>query len=380
MLERDMWKAADTSAPAYIDLDLGCGLIVNGDFETGDAAGWLLINQNGAASSLNISAATHYQGSYGAIIAITNPGAYPGDIQLKSSGAFSVVEGRRYTLTFAAHAGAQRDIIVAVLKGTSPWTSYGLSGAAGTVTLDTFDQFFSIDFTATATAMDAKLFLFLGGNPNDIALDVVGLYEHDACRADYLAVMGHNLGTLNAAVTLQYSDNSTYTGDVNAVVLNDYLGKDTVYLKTFTDPGPHRYWRLRISEAQGGAAFASAPQATILSFGLETELDYASAGFDPYEEEIKANVTRSDTGYVLGVHNRYRERRTTLTFEDADDALYQKIKDWWDNHGLQNFFVAWERGNNPDDVFLMMPEPRFTNPFKLTGRRDITISLTGRRE
>ncbi|MDP2690166.1 MAG: hypothetical protein Q8P48_08655, partial [Deltaproteobacteria bacterium] len=135
-----------------------------------------------------------------------------------------------------------------------------------------------------------------------------------------------------------------------------------------------RWWRLKIT------GHSAPPEMAILAWGNKTELDYVSAGFDPYEEEIKANVTRSDTGYVLGVHDRYRERRMTLRFEDADDELYQKIKDWWDGSGLKNFFVAWERGNRPEDVFLMMPEPRFNNPFKLTGRRDITISLTGRRE
>lgn len=196
----------------------------------------------------------------------------------------------------------------------------------------------------------------------------------NAMEADYMAVLNHNVKTIGASIYLEYSDNGTSWSEAGS----DTPADDGLILAEFANPGPHRYWRMRLFRSPD--PFTELPYIGICIWGLRTELDYVSAGFDPYEEEIKANVTRSDTGYVLGVHDRYRERRMTLRFEDADDSLYQKIKDWWDGSGLKNFFVAWERGNRPDDIFLMMPEPRFNNPFKITGRRDITISLTGRRE
>jgi len=242
--------------------------------------------------------------------------------------------------------------------------------------------------TSTASGYDVEnLFNMLewkkwkagsGAVPMYINYDNVAGAGHTG-EADYLVILGHNLNTLNARVTLQYSTDG-FTADINDAFTGEKPSSDGVYLKEFTNPGPKRYWRLKIEENLGGGMLSPVPYMAICIWGLKTELDYASAGFDPYEEEIKANVTRSDTGYVLGVHDKYRERRMTLRFEDADDALYQKIKDWWDGNGLRNFFVAWERGNRPDDVFLMMSEPKFNNPFKMTGRRDITISLVGRRE
>jgi len=196
--------------------------------------------------------------------------------------------------------------------------------------------------------------------------------------ADYLAIIGHNLASIGATITLQYSGDN-FNPSVNDAFAGFAPSADTVILKEFTAPGARRYWRLKI-EKTGGGSFPEAPYMSICIWGMKTELDYVTAEFDPYEEEIKANVIRGDTGYVLGVHNKYRERRMNLRFEDSDDALYQKVKEWWDGSGLRNFFVAWERGNRPDDVFLMMPEPKFNNPFKLTGRRDITINLIGRRD
>lgn len=136
----------------------------------------------------------------------------------------------------------------------------------------------------------------------------------------------------------------------------------------------NRYWRLRFT------GHAAAPEVAICIWGNKTEIKRALL-FDPYEEEIKANVVKGPTGYVLGVHNQYRERRMDLRFNNVDSATYQKLKAWWDGSGLRNFFVAPDRRNYPDDVFLMMPDPRFRNPFIHGGtRREVNLTLTGRRE
>ena len=150
---------------------------------------------------------------------------------------------------------------------------------------------------------------------------------------------------------------------------------DTVYLKEFTATAAHRYWRLRITAA-------SVPvYMTLCIWGQKTELDYATASFDPHEQNVKANVNLSQGGYVTGVHTQYAERSLSLQFEDADATLYSKVKTWWDTSGLKNFFVAWEIANNPNDVYLMRPDVKFSNPLTNGGLyRNITINLTGRKE
>ena len=136
-----------------------------------------------------------------------------------------------------------------------------------------------------------------------------------------------------------------------------------------------RHWRLRITD------HTAPPEMSICIWGDTMELDYATASFDPHGEEVKANIGISYGGYVSGIHTRYAERRMTLRFSDADGELYQKIRDWWEEHGIKNLFVAWERANNPRDVFLMRPDASFRNPLTGGGAyRDITINLKGRKE
>jgi len=137
-----------------------------------------------------------------------------------------------------------------------------------------------------------------------------------------------------------------------------------------------RYWRRKI-----GGTLTVAPKAAISIWGNKTELDYARASFDPNAEEIKANVNISDTGYLLGIHRRFIERSMSLSFPDSDQAFYDTVKAWWDGNGLNNFFVAWEHANNPSDVFLMHPDPKFSAPLTNGGAyRDVTIKLKGRKE
>lgn len=191
--------------------------------------------------------------------------------------------------------------------------------------------------------------------------------------ADYLAVIGHNLS--GVTVEIQYADNEIdfYTAGTAFVPADN-----NAFLMEFSGAGAHRWWRLRLTKSGG---FTSTPYLTIAIWGNKTELDYATAGFDPYEQEAKANLIVSETGYLLGIHHKYVERSMTLKFEDADADLYAKVREWWEANGLKNFFVVWEGANSPDDVFLMRPDAKFSNPLKAGGLyRDITISLRGRKE
>jgi hypothetical protein len=191
-------------------------------------------------------------------------------------------------------------------------------------------------------------------------------------EADYLAVSGHNFASVNALVKLQYSNDGISYLDAFTPFIP---ASDRTFIKEFTSPGAFRYWRLALE----GTAIA--PFIYIAAWGLRTELDYASASFDPNEQEVKAAVNLSSGGYLAGAHAKYIERSMTIRFDDADAALYGKVSQWWEGSGTRNFFVAWENSAHPEDVFLMRPEPRFSNPLKSGGvARDIVIALTGRKE
>ena len=136
-----------------------------------------------------------------------------------------------------------------------------------------------------------------------------------------------------------------------------------------------RYWRIKLTN------LSVIPYMAICIWGRLTELNYCTSSFDPYAETIKANIKITQGGVVSGIHIKYSERQINLKFNDADDTLYQKIKRFWDEHGLKNFFLGWETTEHPDDVFLMRRDEKFNNPFTKGGLyRNVTLNLKGRKE
>lgn len=201
--------------------------------------------------------------------------------------------------------------------------------------------------------------------------------------ADFLCILGHNLNTVSATVTLQYSTDN-FSGDINDIFSAEMPSADTVFLKEFTTQDK-RYWRLKISGAPSAAPFL-----TLCIWGDKTELDYAELNTDPHAQDVKANVGMTQGGYTSGIHTKSTERSLALRFDgvstpdgwDSDtDNLYNKIFTWWETSGLKNLFVAWETANRAVDVFLMRPDPRFNNPLTRGGAyRNIALNFRGRKE
>lgn len=190
--------------------------------------------------------------------------------------------------------------------------------------------------------------------------------------ADYLAVAGHNFSSASALVKLQYSsDGALY----QEAFVPFTPASDRAFVKEFANPGAFRYWKLVLEGAM------SAPFIYVCSLGVTTVLDYASASFDPNEQEVKASVNLSHGGYLAGSHAKHTERSMTIRFDDADPSLYAKVAEWWEGNRGSNFFVAWEIANHPEEVYLMRPDARFSNPLKSGGAaRDIVLTLAGRKE
>ncbi len=195
-------------------------------------------------------------------------------------------------------------------------------------------------------------------------------------EADYLTILGHNLFTVGALVSLEYSSTGAWSGEEVAVVNSTTPLSNKVFHREFTSPGSFRYWRLKIS-----GTLTDKPYMSICVWGSKTELDFVSSSFDPHRVNQMATVALSSSGFVTGVHERFVQRDIKLSFSGADSTLYGKIKTWHDSVGLRNFFMAWDSTNSSDDVFLVRTCKIFNNPFDETGvYRDVTIELKGRRE
>ena len=195
-----------------------------------------------------------------------------------------------------------------------------------------------------------------------------------ALTADYLLIYGHNFGTIGATVTLQHSTTGAWAGEEVDITTHSPTN-DKGFANLFTS-ATKDYWRLRIT-----GTLSAAPYMAICVWGEFIDLAYASSSFDPHAEVVKANIKITQAGVVSGIHIKYSERQTSLRFNDADDTLYQKIRTFWEDHGLKNFGLGWETTEHPDDVFLMRRDENFNNPFIKGGLyRNITLNLKGRKE
>lgn len=196
-------------------------------------------------------------------------------------------------------------------------------------------------------------------------------------EADYIVILGHNLNTAGVTITLQYSTDN-FSGDINDAFTGIVVSADTVFSKEFTSPGAKRYWRIKLA-GHG----ATAPYMTLAVWGEATELDYMSSSIDPYADDIKATVNRTQGGFVSGIHVKHTMRNFNLTFDSTDQTTRDKIRTWRDNHGLKNFFLAWEVNNNPSDVWLMRPSgSTLATPYSdfNTSYYNASIQLEGRKE
>lgn len=235
--------------------------------------------------------------------------------------------------------------------------------------------------TATSTATDYNvdnLLDFLENTSWKATSTATQYITYDAgvgntYTADSLAISGHNLNTVGATLSLEYSTDN-FVADVNDAFTAYEPASDFSLVKTFTSLAK-RYWRLKVT---GGSA---AYEMAIAFWGAGVELDYASRSFDQNRQKNKASVNFSQTGYLLGIHNKWIERSFKIQFRDADDSLYTKIKDLWDDHGLNNFFLVWESDEHATEIFLMRMKSDFNSPFTRNAvYRNITLDLTGRVE
>lgn len=192
--------------------------------------------------------------------------------------------------------------------------------------------------------------------------------------ADYLGISGHNFNTIGATVSLEYSTDN-FAGDINEAV-SVTPSNDLQFVETFTQQDK-RYWRIKIVNQ------SAAPKMGIGVWGPGVELYWATILLDPNGEKWVGERFVTQAGIISGNHESYTLREIDLLFEGAEDALYQKVKTWWETSGMGNFFVKWEPNEHPAETYLVAPasDYSFKNPLTHRGQfRTISLPLVGRKE
>jgi len=191
-----------------------------------------------------------------------------------------------------------------------------------------------------------------------------------AVTADALGIVGHNLYTADADISVESSpDNSTWTERLAAFA----PASDKALMKTFTIASA-RYWRIKIVTASVAARIA------VIFLGNRFEFPrYITGSFDPYPEEISAVTARSKTGNLLGSILDVIMCKISVQFTKMTESwVNNTFRPLWDTYlsQLQPFFWAWDVVNHPTEVYYGKIPDDFTlsTPYD-PWRRTVTLKI-----
>ena len=176
---------------------------------------------------------------------------------------------------------------------------------------------------------------------------------------DYLAIgAGHNLFDVGATVTWQKADNALSWSDVVSGITP---GDNKTFIQKAGSTQTYRGVRVAITGASAAIAI------TLLYIGMKTVLEFADL-YDPDRKKRNQVINTTEGGRLAGAAIRFVQRLIDLKFRLVTDALHTKIDDLWNNHGIKLFFIAWDPGDHPTEVYPVYMDSKDRNaPFTVSG-------------
>lgn len=205
--------------------------------------------------------------------------------------------------------------------------------------------------------------------------DSLTLYRMTGGEADSLAIIGHNLFTAGASVTVEWSyDNSSWYDALTGFGPTT----DKAIFKKFTKLAAC-YWRLKIVTASVAARIA------VCLLGVRMDFERFPAGnFDPAPEKVNGIAARSKAGHMIGATLQNVGIEIRADFKSLTPAWIEAtFRPAWDAHlsQLLPFFFAWDTVNHPTEVyFVTIPEGfDLRMPFD-PYRRSLSLTMEGVKE
>ncbi|HHT9137388.1 MAG TPA: hypothetical protein ACFYEK_09125 [Candidatus Wunengus sp. YC60] len=192
--------------------------------------------------------------------------------------------------------------------------------------------------------------------------------------ADCLSIVGHNLKTSEAVISLESStDNASWTERIAGFTPET----DLALLKTF-NTATARYWRVKIVTA------TIAPRIAVIMSGEKIEFPYPpETPYIPYSETVELDSARSKAGHLLGalIHHKPIEIRAQFTVLSRT-WIFDKWLSFWDDHGskLYPFFYAWDKDAYPEHVYFVScsEKMRYQTPLSIgTYVDNINLEMEG---
>ncbi len=199
-----------------------------------------------------------------------------------------------------------------------------------------------------------------------------------AKRADALGIIGHNLGTAAATVSVESSATGAWAGEEVERLAGFAPSDDRAILKLFTSASA-RYWRIKIVTA------AVAPKLAVCLLGERLTFPYPpEVPFVPFTEDVEEESSRSKAGHLLGTVIRYKPIRIAPRFAVLTrDWVFGEFQTFWDDHASERkpFFWAWDLDNMPALIFLVRHAGRFAPPLSRLAYVDsLALDLEGVKE
>lgn len=193
-----------------------------------------------------------------------------------------------------------------------------------------------------------------------------------AKTADTVAILSHNLGTISADFTIQYSTDDTNWSDAFSAI---DPANDLAIMKLFTSQSK-QYWRGKINGTISDKPFMGE---VLLGARLEfPKFPSGKGSFSPVEEEPKRESNISSGGNLLGVVTKYKELDMSVEFRNIDPAwVIQNFEPFWDNYACDGkpFVYAWNLDLDPTGIYWAWFSEKYKYRRFISGDPGQTLSL-----
>jgi hypothetical protein len=239
--------------------------------------------------------------------------------------------------------------------------------------------------TATSTATDYNVLnlrdlrLYMYWMATSAATQYITCPLASAQTANCLVIIGHNLATVGATISVEYSSDN-FAADINTALSGFTVTTDKVIMRTFTQQSAE-YWRLKLT------GMSAAPYMAILMIDNMLQFPYPEdAPYTPFKDRIKGETQRSRRGHHLGSAVDYQGIQITANFSNLSRTfIFDTYRPFWDYYAsqLKPFFYAADIGTFPDLVFFVkVPDDEtFGPPMSKSELVDrITLNMEGLKE
>ncbi len=203
------------------------------------------------------------------------------------------------------------------------------------------------------------------------------LYPNFSGKADAFGIVGHNLGTAEASVSIEYSATGAWAGEEVEQLASFTPADDLAILKAFNQADG--YWRIKIVTAAVVPFCGVVMIGEALQFPVTPDTPYV-----PFTEGTKGRAVESKTGQLLGVDISYFPISVKPRWSNLPRTfVFSEYADFWNDHARwrKPFLYGWDLDVFPEHVFFVRHKGKHGTPLSVLTLADrLSLDLVGVRQ